>query len=56
MKHHASLPPIAIGVGLRHQHIAEALDAPASVDFVEVHSENFFRSGRRVTSSHRRHR
>ena len=34
-----------VGVGLRHQHIAEALDTPAAIDFVEVHSENFFARG-----------
>ena len=34
-----------VGVGLRHQHIAEALNTPAAIDFVEVHSENFFAKG-----------
>lgn len=34
-----------VGVGLRHPHIADALNAPAPLDFVEVHSENFFASG-----------
>ena len=34
-----------IGVGLRHQHFAEALATPANIDFVEVHSENFFAQG-----------
>ena len=39
------LPNISIGVGLRHQHIADALDTPATIDFVEVHAENFFAQG-----------
>jgi uncharacterized protein (UPF0276 family) len=34
-----------IGVGLRHPHYADALNSEAQIDFVEVHSENFFASG-----------
>lgn len=34
-----------VGVGLRHPHIADALNSPAPIDFVEVHSENFFAEG-----------
>lgn len=34
-----------IGVGLRHEHYNEALSTPASIDFVEVHAENFFAEG-----------
>jgi len=34
-----------IGVGLRHEHYNEALSTPASIDFVEVHAENFFAKG-----------
>lgn len=34
-----------IGVGLRHPHYEEALAAPAAVDFLEVHAENFFMAG-----------
>jgi len=34
-----------IGVGLRHQHFTEALTERANIDFVEVHSENFFADG-----------
>ncbi len=34
-----------IGVGLRHSHYDEALSSPASIDFVEVHAENFFAKG-----------
>jgi len=36
---------VLIGVGLRHQHFAEALTTPSNIDFVEVHSENFFAQG-----------
>ncbi len=36
---------IAIGVGLRHPHYAEVLAKPAPIDFIEVHSENFFAQG-----------
>lgn len=43
---------IMIGVGLRHQHYADALSQPYGaiadekiIDFVEVHSENFFAQG-----------
>ena len=34
-----------VGVGLRHPHIAAAQEATAEVDFIEVHSENFFADG-----------
>ena len=34
-----------VGVGLRHAHYHEALTTPAELDFVEVHSENFFAPG-----------
>ncbi len=36
---------VLIGVGLRHQHFTEALTTPSNIDFVEVHSENFFAEG-----------
>lgn len=36
---------ILIGVGLRHAHYADILNQPKQVDFVEVHSENFFGDG-----------
>ncbi|PKG82364.1 DUF692 domain-containing protein [Colwellia sp. 75C3] len=36
---------VLIGVGLRHQHFADALTTPSNIDFVEVHSENFFAQG-----------
>lgn len=34
-----------IGVGLRHAHFTDVLTQPKQVDFVEVHSENFFGAG-----------
>lgn len=36
---------ILIGVGLRHPHFTDVLTQPKQVDFVEVHSENFFGDG-----------
>jgi len=36
---------ILIGVGLRHPHFSEALSTPSNIDFIEVHSENFFTQG-----------
>jgi len=36
---------VLIGVGLRHQHFTDALTTPSNLDFVEVHSENFFAEG-----------
>ncbi len=37
--------PIQIGVGLRHVHYADVLAQPSDIDFIEVHSENFFANG-----------
>ncbi|MRI33122.1 DUF692 domain-containing protein [Endozoicomonas sp. OPT23] len=34
-----------VGVGLRHGHYQQALETPADLDFIEVHSENFFAKG-----------
>jgi uncharacterized protein (UPF0276 family) len=34
-----------IGIGWRHPHYGELLEQPSPVDFVEVHSENFFGAG-----------
>lgn len=34
-----------VGVGLRHQHYREALLGTSSIDFVEIHAENFFSDG-----------
>lgn len=36
---------ILVGVGLRHPHFADILTSAKKVDFVEVHSENFFGQG-----------
>ncbi|WP_025566141.1 DUF692 domain-containing protein [Psychromonas sp. SP041] len=36
---------VLIGVGLRHPHFTDVLTQPKQVDFVEVHSENFFGEG-----------
>jgi uncharacterized protein (UPF0276 family) len=42
---HASLAPQAVGIGLRSAHHAAFLAQPESVDFVEVHAENFMVAG-----------
>jgi uncharacterized protein (UPF0276 family) len=34
-----------VGIGLRHPHYAQLLEAPPPLPFVEVHSENFFGEG-----------
>lgn len=34
-----------IGVGLRHPHYQDALQEASSIDFVELHAENFFAKG-----------
>lgn len=34
-----------VGVGLRHAHFLDALAGSSAVDFVEIHSENFFAKG-----------
>lgn len=36
---------VMVGVGLRHPHFTDILTTPKQVDFVEVHSENFFGQG-----------
>ena len=36
---------VMVGVGLRHPHFTDILSQPKEVDFVEVHSENFFGDG-----------
>ena len=35
-----------VGVGLRHPHYEQALNEPADIDFVELHAENLYPSGR----------
>ncbi|MEH6577777.1 MAG: DUF692 domain-containing protein [Amphritea sp.] len=39
------IAPLMVGVGLRHQHFHDVLIAPSQLDFIEVHSENFFGKG-----------
>lgn len=39
------MTPIEVGVGLRHAHYQAAFEEPANIDFVEVHSENFYAKG-----------
>ena len=41
----ADLQPTRAGIGLRHPHCAQVLDALPPLGFVEVHSENFFADG-----------
>lgn len=38
-------PRPAVGIGWRHPHYAELLQTLPALDFIEVHSENFFASG-----------
>ena len=40
-----SIPANAVGIGLRTQHHSDVLHARPTVDFFEVHSENFFQPG-----------
>ncbi|MES2955990.1 MAG: DUF692 domain-containing protein [Pseudomonadota bacterium] len=37
--------PVSIGIGWRHPHYAELLASRPPLDFLEVHSENFFADG-----------
>jgi uncharacterized protein (UPF0276 family) len=41
----AARAPAGVGVGLRHAHYGEFLSAIPAVDWVEVHSENYFGDG-----------
>ncbi len=49
MPHSVNIAPLlevpAVGIGWRHPHYAELLATQPKVDFLEVHSENFFASG-----------
>lgn len=38
-------PRSCVGIGWRHPHYAELLQAQPALDFIEVHSENFFAQG-----------
>ena len=41
----SSAPAAHIGIGWRHPHYAELLQALPPLDFLQVHSENFFAAG-----------
>lgn len=41
--HRAIQPPV--GIGWRHPHYAELIERQPALDFIEVHSENFFGAG-----------
>ncbi|WP_043200843.1 MNIO family bufferin maturase [Paraburkholderia acidipaludis] len=41
----AARAPAGVGIGLRHAHYGEFLAATPAVDWVEVHSENYFGEG-----------
>jgi uncharacterized protein len=45
MTDHTTAPGAAVGIGWRHPHYAGLLEQQPSLDFIEVHSENFFASG-----------
>ncbi|MEX1165480.1 MAG: DUF692 family multinuclear iron-containing protein, partial [Hydrogenophaga sp.] len=38
-------PSLAVGIGWRHPHYAALLEQQPALDFIEVHSENFFAPG-----------
>ncbi len=42
---HAPSPAPAVGIGWRHPHYAQLLQTRPALDFIEVHSENFFAPG-----------
>jgi uncharacterized protein (UPF0276 family) len=42
-----SSPGLGIGIGLRHRHYRDFLEGRPAVDWVEVHSENYFGAGGR---------
>lgn len=39
------MTPHAVGIGLRQPHYQQVLEARPALDFIEVHSENFFHAG-----------
>ena len=41
----AARPSAQVGIGWRHPHYAELLESLPALDFIEVHSENFFAAG-----------
>jgi len=50
VSHKPKQSEMLIGVGLRHQHFSDALTTPSTIDFVEIHSENFFAQGGAIQS------
>ncbi|RCS57377.1 DUF692 domain-containing protein [Parvibium lacunae] len=42
---HSALATTAVGIGWRQPHYREVLDTSPALDFLEVHSENFFMAG-----------
>lgn len=42
---HKVQPQLPVGLGWRHPHYAELLERQPAIDFLEVHSENFFGRG-----------
>lgn len=45
MNRRANAGPSCTGIGWRHPHYAELLETRPALDFLEVHSENFFAAG-----------
>lgn len=45
MPRYASTPTSPVGIGWRHPHYAALLDRQPALDFIEVHSENFYADG-----------
>ena len=43
--HHPHPPGTPVGIGWRHAHYAELMEKRPALDFIEVHSENFFGDG-----------
>ncbi|WP_281278296.1 DUF692 family multinuclear iron-containing protein [Paraburkholderia dinghuensis] len=41
----AARAPAGVGIGLRYAHYDAFMAAPPAVDWVEVHSENYFGDG-----------
>ena len=41
----AALADVAVGIGWRYPHYADLLESLPDLDFIEVHSENFFSAG-----------
>jgi hypothetical protein len=43
--HHGPEPISGVGIGLRHLHLRQVVDEKPAVPWMEVHAENFFKSG-----------